>query len=300
MPRVPRTERMVSANGPEPQCGLGAPCRLAYAPKMMRLLTLLACLLVSMLTSRALAQDTNTSDEAELDAAARVLFNRGTDAYEVGNFEDALSHFERAYELSQRDLLLYNIAISHDRLNHQEQAADYYERFVTALPDAGNAPVARSRAEILRRDLAARAQADAEREAAAAAAAEAQAEAQEETVQPPPRTVPVEAPSRSIAGPVACFAVAGVGLVTFIASGVVAKGRFDRAEDECNETGFCDIDELDRVDRGALIADIGLGVAAAGAVAGVIWWIVGAKADDTRADIVPTEGGAAVSLRGSF
>lgn len=75
-------------------------------------------------------------DAAELDEAARLLFESASRAYEAGNFTDALARYVNAYELSGRAPLLYNIAICHDRLEQKAEAADFYERFVTEVPDS--------------------------------------------------------------------------------------------------------------------------------------------------------------------
>ncbi|MFT5359226.1 MAG: tetratricopeptide (TPR) repeat protein, partial [Polyangiales bacterium] len=75
-------------------------------------------------------------DAAGLDQAARLLFESASRAYEAGNFTDALARYTNAYQLSDRAELLYNIAICHDRLEQKEEAADYYERFVAAVPDS--------------------------------------------------------------------------------------------------------------------------------------------------------------------
>lgn len=47
---------------------------------------------------------------------AQRLFDRGSDAYNLGNFEAAIESFERAYELTQANALLYNIAQAYTKL----------------------------------------------------------------------------------------------------------------------------------------------------------------------------------------
>ena len=44
------------------------------------------------------------------------LFDKGSDAYNLGNFEAAIESFERAYELTQANALLYNIAQAYTKL----------------------------------------------------------------------------------------------------------------------------------------------------------------------------------------
>lgn len=227
-------------------------------------------------------------DEPELDRAARLIFESASRAYEAGDFQDALDRYVQAYDLSQRALLLYNIALCHDRLDNEAKAAEYYERFVSEVPDSPRAPVARSRAEILRAS-------EAEREAAAT------------PVPPPTESQPTlqEADSRSLAGPIAAFGVAGVGLITFAVAGLLSSSRLSSAEDTCAGPVGCDVAELDGVDRASLVADIGLGVAIAGAVVGTILLLVGRKNTDepaTRSAVTPLLSPSAMGaqLEGTF
>lgn len=56
------------------------------------------------------------------DARARELYRLGDDLYAQGRYEEALAAFEEAYELSHRDLLLFNIANAQERAGHWEDA----------------------------------------------------------------------------------------------------------------------------------------------------------------------------------
>ncbi|MFT5358007.1 MAG: hypothetical protein ACI9KE_005244, partial [Polyangiales bacterium] len=195
-----------------------------------------------------------------------------------------------AYQLSDRAELLYNIAICHDRLEQKEEAADYYERFVAAVPDSPRVGIARSRGEILRTSLDANTQ-DTDAQNTDAQDTDAQnTEAQDTDAQNTEAQdsdtrdhndalVEPPASSRSLAGPIASFAVGGAGLVTFVVAGLISSSRLSGAEETCGE-GTCDVAELDGVDRAALIADIGLGLAIAGTAVGVVWLLVGGGGDD--------------------
>jgi hypothetical protein len=46
-------------------------------------------------------------------AEANALFEKGSEAYNLGRFTAAIEHFERAYELTQVNTMLYNIAQAH-------------------------------------------------------------------------------------------------------------------------------------------------------------------------------------------
>lgn len=217
------------------------------------------------------AAETNEAAETggnDVDDAARLLFSDGSRAFDAGDFELALDRFLDAYDLSQRDALLYNIALCHDRLDHRTEALDYYDRFLEAVPEAETSARARARADVLRRSQA--------------------AQAQEEAEATPRR--------RNLAGPIAAFAVAGAGLITLAIAGPLTIARHSSAEDDCN-AGACVRSDLDAVDRSALVADIGLAVALAGAATGTLWLLLGR---DSGPEVAALPGGATLGYSGQF
>ncbi|MDQ3031454.1 MAG: tetratricopeptide repeat protein [Myxococcota bacterium] len=88
------------------------------------------------------------------DAEARALFEAGRVAFSDGRFEDALSHFQRSYDLSGRADLLYNIGTSQDRLRHEAEAVAAFERYLELVPDAENRREVEGRLRVLREELA--------------------------------------------------------------------------------------------------------------------------------------------------
>lgn len=99
--------------------------------------------------SFAIAQ---TEDDA--DREARALFDAGEVAYANGQLDRALGHFQRAYELSRRPLLLYNIASVLDRLRRDQEALEAYERFLELQPDSDRAAFVEQRIAQLQNQLA--------------------------------------------------------------------------------------------------------------------------------------------------
>jgi tetratricopeptide (TPR) repeat protein len=125
--------------------------------------------------------------KAEQDREARFLFEAARSAYDAGRYEDALTSFQRAYELSQRPALLYNVGQAADRLRKDEIALDAFERYVQALPDAENRPAVEERIRVLRAVLA-------EKRAAAQAAPSPMQAAQ---AAPPPSNATAPAGART-------------------------------------------------------------------------------------------------------
>lgn len=256
---------------------------------------LLAFLVVLVFTQSSHAQETPADpdadvDAADLDQAARLLFESASRAYEAGNFADALARYTNAYELSNRAPLLYNIAICHDRLDQKAEAADFYERFVAEVPDSPRVGIARSRAEILHASL--------------VSVEEPIEEEPVDTHTQQPVGQPAPESSRSLAGPIASFAVGGAGLITFVVAGLISSARFSDAEEACG-AGLCSEALLDDVDRVSLIADVGLGLAIAGTAVGVVWLLVGGgddERDESATRFAPVAGPSAVGgqVTGSF
>jgi hypothetical protein len=75
---------------------------------------------------------------AQDDRRARLHFESGASYYESGEYEDALREFQRAYELSRRPQLLFNISLCYQNLGDFERAAAYLERYLNEAPDVEN------------------------------------------------------------------------------------------------------------------------------------------------------------------
>lgn len=82
----------------------------------------------------ASAQEGTTAEDRQ----ARSEFQAGRAAFDGGRWEAALTHFEKAYELSPRPVLLYNIAKAQDNLGQLRQAYATYKRYLAAVPEATN------------------------------------------------------------------------------------------------------------------------------------------------------------------
>ena len=66
---------------------------------------------------------------------ARSAFKQGDDAFKAGEFEIALKDFKHAYELSHLGELLFDIALCYRALGNWAEARDYYERYLTEVPN---------------------------------------------------------------------------------------------------------------------------------------------------------------------
>jgi tetratricopeptide (TPR) repeat protein len=67
--------------------------------------------------------------------AAKSAFEQGREAFDAGRYDEAIERFERAYELSGRPELLFNVGLAADRLREDERALSAFERYLEQAVD---------------------------------------------------------------------------------------------------------------------------------------------------------------------
>lgn len=164
--------------------------------------------------------ETSAEREAEFEGHVQEAMEH----YEARRYEQAIELFERAYAVMQEPELVYNIARSHERLLHREEAVLGYERFLE-LPGTTGELRARAltnlsnvRQEIAALEAAQRAeaqQAEAARQEQGQQAGQQQGPHSEEQTEPQRHESPGVG-SLGIAG----YALLGVGIATSIVGGV--------------------------------------------------------------------------------
>jgi len=223
------------------------------------------------LAGRRSARHAKKSAERE----ARELFRQGDAHYRAGRYQEAAAAFEKAYELSNRPALLYNLANAHERLGNRGRAATYLRKYLEH-PNVRSREAVEQRAarlealhrEKLDKEAAARRAAEKrEAEVRAAAAARRRAAAQRPAPPPPP-------PRRSRLPAYLTLGVAGGVAIASLALALASKSAGDDAAAHCSG-GVClsaARDALDREKGLALGADIGFGLALVSA--GVGTWLL--------------------------
>lgn len=147
---------------------------------------------VLALLTLGLAAQAQPKKKVETDEQrARVLFADGQKAYDVGEFERALTLYSEAYKLKTLPGFLFNIAQCHRQLGNFERASFFFGRFIdNSKPAAANVELARELMTDMERRQAEKA--DAEKKAADdKARAEADAKVKSDAPLAPPLT-PVE------------------------------------------------------------------------------------------------------------
>lgn len=215
--------------------------------------------LASLVAAPAWAQD----EWASPDEQARALFAQGEAAYGEGHFEEALGLFQRAYDLSGRPQLLYNIGISATNLGHDTEALDALERYLAALPEAPNRALVEGRLESLRRRIA-------EHDTAVQAAEQERARVEAERAQEARRRAEGAESTRTLGWGLAIAGAAlAVGGAVLLGVGYADLATVDGAADGTRWVDVRDAAAQAPILTGVGWGSLGVGLALAGAGLGV-------------------------------
>lgn len=88
------------------------------------------------------------------DAVAREYFEAGRVAFDQAEYESALTHFRHAYRTSGRGELLYNIAVTADRLQRNQEALEAFEQYLDRTEKPVRESEVRRRIAALRKSIA--------------------------------------------------------------------------------------------------------------------------------------------------
>lgn len=98
----------------------------------------------------SVAAKTVPDEQALNEYEARSHFDAGYSYFQEARYDDALREFERAYELSQRPALLFNMSQCYERLGRLDEAIRYLDRFIGASPPPEDRPFQERRLANLR------------------------------------------------------------------------------------------------------------------------------------------------------
>jgi tetratricopeptide (TPR) repeat protein len=220
---------------------------------------------------------------------AKMLFYNGKELFEEGDYERAIVAWTEAYELSKKDVLLYNIASAHEKLGQFDEAVKLLSDFrmyvaddekdklkvrITELEEkAEEARIANEAKMVEEAKIAAEAKklADAEK-------AKLEAETKEKALTEPPKVVetvpdivpPVATSNLQSQISLAVWSVSAVATGTAVAATVLSQRSLAERSMYCNalESGkyMCNHPEAVELDvrhsRQALLADVGWTLAA--------------------------------------
>jgi len=218
-------------------------------------------------------------EDRAADTDARTLFEEGRAAYDAGRFEDATRSFRRAYLLSPRYQLLYNIGQSELRAGHDARALEAFEAFLRqASSDDPNRSEVEERARVLRSMGVSSADAETVVETASSPAP---APEPTETAAPMATTAPTPAAD---GGPgIAPWILVGTGAAAVVVGGVLMGVG---ASESSRVTGATDGSRWADLEGAASNVNVlwgaGIGVAAVGLAAvgvGIAWAVAGGSSE---------------------
>ncbi len=108
---------------------------------MMRAALLSVALLLSAASPAAAQPAQPPASEAQRKAEAKRLADDATRKYNLGQFQEALDGYSKAYETFPAASLLFNLGQCHRSLGNHERAVFFYEGYLREKPSAPNRDV---------------------------------------------------------------------------------------------------------------------------------------------------------------
>ena len=259
------------------------------------------------------------------DDPGRIHFQAGASDYESGDYQHALGEFQRAYDLSQRTQLFYNISLCYQQLGDLEHAVEFLGRYLNEVEEIPNRAALERRQENLTQRL------EAERAAAAATGTTTTDTTTSDTTTSDTTTSDdttsdtttsddtsagsdIDRPQAHEGGAnvpaIASFIGGGVGLAMAVSFGVMALGERNRVSTlDCAETMSCDDvpgANPTKMDTYALLSDVGTGLAVVGVGLGLVFLLTATDDEEdpgqARLRVAPFAGPdtAGLAAQGSF
>jgi tetratricopeptide (TPR) repeat protein len=247
--------------------------------------------------------------QAELDERARTHFQAGTSYFEAAQYEDALREFEQAYRLSNRVGLLYNLSISHERLSHWREAADFLEQYIQQRPDLDNREVLELKIRNLR-ERAERAETGTDTDTDTGSGSDMGSDSgavpntdTDSSTDSGTGTATGESTGGGVPVPaIVAYVAGGVGAILWATFGVLAIAEDSRLATDCAAI-VCTNDDVGTLRAFDAVADIGFALTLTGAALGTIFLLTMRDQGngESRAAIAPwlgpTSGGVSVGGR---
>ena len=248
------------------------------------------------------------------DDPGRIHFQAGASDYESGDYQHALGEFQRAYDLSQRTQLFYNISLCYQQLGDLEHAVEFLGRYLNEVEEIPNRAALERRQENLTQRL------EAERAAAATGTTTTDTTTSDTTTSDDTTSddtsdgSDIDRPQAHEGGAnvpaIASFIGGGVGLAMAVSFGVMALGERNRVSTlDCAETMSCDDvpgANPTKMDTYALLSDVGTGLAVVGVGLGLVFLLTATDDEEdpgqARLRVAPFAGPdtAGLAAQGSF
>jgi len=255
---------------------------------------------VVMATLLALSSGVARGDDG---STARDHYVKGTRAYELGLYDEAIAEYMAAYKAKDDPALLFNLGQAHRLAGHAAEALRFYKTYLSKVPEATNRADVESKIRELT-ELVERQKHTQAALSALAGAGSAPAGPEPTAPEPAPAATGVP-PDLGASGPAAVavqpapldraqpgrgkklagIVTAASGLVlvgTGIAFGVLAKRAGDQLTQLDQQRGVFDPSKESAGRRDQAIEGVCIGVGAAAVVAGAVLYVLGARAGHDR------------------
>ena len=281
-------------------------------------LTLVTALCLVSASSAARAQGVIQDMSGMSDQEAKARFKVGKSLYEMGRFAEAGAEWMKAFELSQRVDLLYNIYVAYRDASDLPHAIDALERYLAGSPqlDAETRLNLEARLRAMK-DAAARGGTLAAEPGAAPTASPAPAPTPvPQPAAAPVATAPEPSPAASGSGaepadssivPLVLLGAGGALILGGAVTGVIVLGQVGDLEDACPNDRCPDdasLDDRDSAKTLALVTDVLLAAGVVTAAVGAVLLLTGDDADAERGAAGTAIGcgptGCMASVRGRF
>jgi tetratricopeptide (TPR) repeat protein len=230
---------------------------------------------------------------------AREHYVKGTRAYELGLYEEAIAEYMAAYKLKDDPALLFNIGQAHRLAGHPAEALRLYKTYLAKVPGAPNRAEVEAKMADLAKQLEQQKRA-APMPAPAPAPAPAAPPPESAAIAPPAEPSPEASPANAATATTAPVVVvqpspdekngrglrlAGIasaaGGLALVGTGIVFSLLAKQAADDLTQLdqnrGIFDPAKEDAGERDQLLGGIFLGVGAAAVATGVVLYVLGAR-----------------------
>jgi tetratricopeptide (TPR) repeat protein len=232
---------------------------------------------------------------ADLDSA-RDHYAKGTRAYDLGLYDEAIAEYMTAYKIKDDPALLFNIGQAHRLAGHPTEALRFYKTYLSKIPAATNRAEVEAKMLELTRQLEQQKQSAPQAHPAPAAESPAAIAPSTEAspASAPPSAAPIVTPTPAAVAEAApgetprsgralrlggiASAAGGLALVgTGIVFGVLAKRAGDDLTQLDEQRGIFDPAKEDAGQRNQLLSGVFIGVGAAAVATGVVLYVLGAR-----------------------
>ncbi len=274
-----------------------------FARRLPTLAAITGLSLAAIVPSAYAEEPQTTSPEQAVDdddARAREHYRRGERYYAEGDYEGAIAEFQKAYDLSGRPKLLFNLANAHERLANYEEAIELLKSYAKTVPSYEHDAITRRI-----RNIEKRADEKAQRRTEIPATAGRPQEALVPSADESAPAAKVQ-PRRETTSPTLGWVLVGTGFAIAAggaASGYLALQARDDADALC-ERGLCPENAQGALDDDklySLMSDVGIGLGAATALTGLFMvWQHDGKSERQPVAASIQSNGFNVSYSGSF